>query len=97
MVSEQDSAALGARGTGFEGRLKPRLQELADEAGLAVTVCHYPPEASKWKPIKHRLFSQVTATWAGVVLSTVAVLVGLIRRTTTATGLRVTARVMPGA
>lgn len=78
-------------------RFKFRLQEFADEAGLAVTVCHYPPGASKWNPIEHRLFSQITATWAGIVLATLAVLVGLIRRTTTATGLKVTARVMPGA
>jgi hypothetical protein len=78
-------------------RFKFRLQQFADETGLAVTVCHYPPGASKWNPVEHKLFSQITATWAGVVLATVAVLVGLIRRTTTATGLRVTARVMPGA
>ena len=76
-------------------RFKFRLQEFADETGLAVTVCHYPPGASKWNPIEHKLFSQISATWAGIVLATVAVLVGLIRRTTTATGLRVTARVMP--
>ena len=69
------------------------MQEFADETGLAVTVCHYPPGASKWNPIEHRL-SQVRATWAGIVLATVAVLVGLIRRTTTATGLKVTARAM---
>lgn len=75
-------------------RFKYRLQQFADETGLAVTVCHYPPGTSKWNPIEHRLFSQITATWAGFVLSTLAVLVGLIRRTTTATGLRVTARVM---
>ena len=78
-------------------RFKYRLQELADETGLAVTVCHYPPGASKWNPVEHRLFSQITATWSGVVLATLAVLVGLIRRTTTATGLTVTARVMPKA
>jgi hypothetical protein len=76
-------------------RLKFRLQEFADEAGLAVTVCHYPPGASRWNPVEHRLFSQISATWSGIVLSTLAVLVGLIRRTTTATGLKVTARVMP--
>lgn len=99
----RDATALliEADGGGSNGsrsrRFKLRLQEFADEAGLAVTVCHYPPGASKWNPIEHRLFSQISATWAGVVLSTVAVLVGLIRRTTTATGLRVTARVMAGA
>lgn len=78
-------------------RFQYRLQEFADEAGLAVTVCHYPPGASKWNPVEHRLFSQITATWSGIVLSTLAVLVGLIRRTATATGLKVTARVMPKA
>jgi Rhodopirellula transposase DDE domain len=85
----------GGGSNGSRSRVfKKQLQEFADEAGLAVTVCHYPPGASKWNPIEHRLFSQISATWAGIVLSTVAVLVGLIRRTTTATGLRVTARVM---
>jgi hypothetical protein len=77
-------------------RFKFRLQQFADESGLAVTVCHYPPGASKWNPVEHKLFSQITATWAGIVLATVAILVGLIRRTTTATGLKVTAREMPG-
>jgi hypothetical protein len=51
----------------------------------------------EWNPIEHRLFSQISATWAGIVLATLAVLVGLIRRTTTTTGLKVTARVMPKA
>lgn len=72
-------------------RFKKRLQDLADESGLEITVCHYPPGTSKWNPIEHRLFSQMTATWAGYVLSTLAVLLGFIRRTTTRTGLKVTA------
>jgi hypothetical protein len=85
----------GGGSNGSKSRVfKKRLQEFADETGLAVTVCHYPPGCSKWNPIEHRLFSQITATWSGIVLGTLAVLVGLIRRTTTATGLRVTARVM---
>ena len=87
----------GGGSNGSKSRVfKHRLQEFADETGLAVTVCHYPPGASKWNPIEHRLFSQITATWSGYVLSTLAVLVGLIRRATTRTGLTVTARVMPG-
>lgn len=72
-------------------RFKKRLQDLADASGLEITVCHYPPGASKWNPIEHRLFSQITATWAGYVLATLAVLLGFIRRTTTQTGLKVTA------
>lgn len=88
----------GGGSNGSRSRVfKLRLQEFADETGLAVTVCHYPPGASKWNPIEHRLFSQISATWAGIVLSTLAVLVGLIRRTATATGLRVTTRVMTKA
>jgi len=72
-------------------RFKKRLQDFADESGLEITACHYPPGTSKWNPIEHRLFSQITATWAGFVLSTLAILMGFIRRTTTRTGLRVTA------
>jgi hypothetical protein len=72
-------------------RYKKRLQEFADESGLEITACHYPPGSSKWNPIEHRLFSQITATWAGYALSTLQVLLGFIRRTTTETGLRVTA------
>jgi hypothetical protein len=77
-------------------RFQFRLQQWADETGLAVTVCHYPPGASKWNPVEHKLFSQITATWAGIVLATVAILGGWIRRTTTSTGLKVTARERPG-
>ena len=72
-------------------RFKKRLQDFADESGLEIMVCHYPPGTSKWNPIEHRLFSQITATWAGFVLSTLAILLGFIRRTTTRTGLKVTA------
>ena len=72
-------------------RYKKRLQEFADDSGLEITVCHYPPGTSKWNPIEHRLFSQMTAIWAGDVLSTLLVLLGWIRRTTTQTGLKVTA------
>ena len=72
-------------------RSRKRLQDFADESELEITVCHYPPGTSKWNPIEHRLFSQITATWAGHVLSTLLILLGFIRRTTTTTGLKVTA------
>lgn len=71
--------------------IQKRLQDFADQSGLEITVSHYPPGTSKWNPIEHRLFSQMTATWAGYVLSTLTVLLGFIRRTTTRTGLKVTA------
>ena len=72
-------------------RFKQRLQDFADATGLEITVCHYPPGTSKWNPLEHRLFSQVTATWSGFVLATLATLLSFLRRTTTQTGLQVTA------
>jgi hypothetical protein len=71
-------------------RFKHQLQiELADRFGLAVTVCHYPPGASKWNPIEHRMFSQITQTWAGTPLESLALVLAGIRRTRTRTGLRI--------
>jgi len=88
LMIEADS---GGSNAARSRRFKKRLQDFADKSGLEITVCHYPPGTSKWNPIEHRLFSQITATWAGYVLSTLSVLLGFIRRTTTRTGLRVTA------
>jgi hypothetical protein len=87
MIEADCGGSNGARSRQY----KKRLQEFADASGLEVTVCHYPPGASKWNPIEHRLFSQITATWSGYVLSTLLVLLAFLRRTTTATGLTVTA------
>jgi len=78
-------------------RWKQQLQvRLADPFGLELTVCHYPTGASKWNPIEHRLFSQISQTWAGTPLTSVAVVLDAIRKTTTTTGLRVRAQVLPG-
>jgi DDE family transposase len=78
---------------GYRPRLwKKGLQELlADRYGLVVTVCHYPTGASKWNPVEHRLFGPISTNWAGVPLRSPEVLLGFLRGTTTATGLRVTA------
>lgn len=70
---------------------KRRLQGLADWYGLEVTVCHYPRGASKWNPVEHRLFSQVSRNWAGVPLRTPGLMLALLRGTGTARGLEVTA------
>jgi len=86
MIEADSGGSNGARSR----RYKKRLQDFANESGLAITVCHYPPGASKWNPIEHRLFSQITATWAGHALSTLLILMGYICRTTTTTGLKVT-------
>jgi hypothetical protein len=66
-------------------------EKLSDGFGLAVTVCHYPPGCSKWNPIEHRLFSQISVNWAGRPLRTLAVMLGYIRGTTTVSGLKVQA------
>lgn len=77
---------------------KLRVQErLADRFGLMVTVCPYPTGASKWNPVEHRLFGPISTNWAGMPLRTLATRLGLIRGTTTQTGLRVTARALTGA
>jgi hypothetical protein len=59
---------------------------LAEPTGLEVTVCHYPPGASKWNPIEHRLFSQISKNWAGEPLVTLETMLNFIRTTRTATG-----------
>jgi hypothetical protein len=73
-------------------RWKQQLQvKLVDAFGLTVTVCHFPPGASKWNPIEHRLFSQISKTWAGAPLTSFEILVEGIRATTTESGLTVRA------
>ena len=73
-------------------RWKQQLQEkLADALGLEVTVCHYPTGASKWNPIEHRLFSQISSTWAAIPLTSYEVVLDALRSTKTSTGLTVEA------
>jgi hypothetical protein len=77
---------------GSRNRLwKWALQRFADEAGLRVTVCHYPPGTSKWNKIEHRLFCHITQNWRGRPLVSLQVIVSLIGTTKTATGLTVQA------
>jgi hypothetical protein len=71
---------------------KRDLQEkVADQFGLTVTVCHYPTGASKWNPIEHRLFSEISKTWAGCPLRSFDDVLHYIRDTKTQTGLTVEA------
>lgn len=71
---------------------KLNLQErVCDRHRLTVTVCHYPTGCSKWNPVEHRLFSQISINWAGKPLTTLAIMLGYIRGTTTAKGLQVKA------
>jgi hypothetical protein len=71
---------------------KLELQKLADETGLDISVCHYPPGTSKWNKIEHRMFSRITANWRGRPLTSHEVIVNLIANTTTTTGLRIQAQ-----
>jgi len=74
---------------------KVELQKLADEIGLAIRVCHFPPGTSKWNKIEHRLFSYVSLNWRGRPLESLQVIIDLIGQTTTSTGLKVYARLDP--
>lgn len=68
---------------------KVELQKLADETGLIIELCHYPPGTSKWNKIEHRLFCHITRNWGGVPLETLEVVVESINATTTTAGLEV--------
>ena len=68
---------------------KVELQKLADETGLVIAVCHYPPGTSKWNKIEHRLFCHITQNWRGRPLTSRIAVVELIAATTTSTGLKV--------
>jgi Rhodopirellula transposase DDE domain len=77
---------------GYRVRLwRVQLQQLADELGLPVQVCHLPPGTSKWNKIEHRMFCHITNNWRGRPLLTRQVVVNLIGSVTTAQGLRVKA------
>src|SRR3984893_8797867 len=70
---------------------KLALQGLADEIGLRITVCHFPPGTSKWNKIEHRMFCHITENWRGRPLVSRAVIVNLIGNTRTKAGLRINA------
>jgi hypothetical protein len=76
---------------------KQQLQEqVSDRYGLRVVVCHYPTGCSKWNPIEHRLFSQISCNWAGKPLRSVETMLNYMRGTSTDTGLSVRAAVLQG-
>ena len=71
---------------------KVALQRLADELGLQISVCHFPPGTSKWNKIEHRLFSHISLNWRGRPLTSHEVIVNLIANTTTQQGLTIQAQ-----
>lgn len=74
---------------------KAKLQELlCQKYGLEVTICHYPAGASKWNPIEHRLFSEISKNWSGTPLKSFETVLKYIRTTKTKTGLKVYSRLV---
>jgi len=77
---------------GYRVRLwRLALQQLADELGLAIRVCHFPPGTSKWNKIEHRMFCHITHNWRGRPLLSRQVVVNLIGNTATKEGLEIRA------
>jgi transposase len=72
---------------------KWELQQLADETGLEIAVCHFPPGTSKWNKIEHRLFSYISQNWRGKPLVSHQVIIDLIAATTTTAGLTVKSKI----
>lgn len=89
LILADSGGANSARSRIWKHRLK---KQLCDAHGLAVTVCHYPPGASKWNPIEHRVFSEITKRWAGEPLVSLKTALHFIRTTKTNTGLRLDVR-----
>lgn len=82
----------GGGSNGSRVRLwKVALQRLADQTGLRISVCHFPPGTSKWNKIEHRMFSHISMNWRGKPLFSHEVVVNLIAGTTTRTGLKIEA------
>jgi hypothetical protein len=82
----------GGGSNGTRVRLwKVALQRLADQTGLRISVCHFPPGTSKWNKIEHRMFSYISLNWRGKPLISHEVIVNLIAGTTTRTGLKIQA------
>ena len=74
------------------GLWKRELQKFANEFGLSISVCHFPPGTSKWNKVEHRLFSFISTNWRGEPLTDYETIVRLISATKTAKGLSVTCR-----
>ena len=75
---------------------KAGLAASAEQTGLEITVCHFPPGTSKWNKVEHRLFSHITMNWRGRPLTSHDVVINSIAATTTRTGLRVQAHLDDG-
>ena len=91
LILADSGGANSARARAWKYHLQ---HQLCNPYRLTVTVCHYPPGASKWNPIEHQLFSQISLNWAGKPLESYQTVVNYIRTTKNASGLRVSARLI---
>jgi len=100
---EKDATELRitADGGGRNGRRsrlwKVALQRLADDTGLRMAVCHFPPGTSTWNKIAHRMFSHISMHWRGQPLTSHEVIVNVIANTTTEKGLKIHAELDTGS
>jgi len=88
LILADSGGSNGARPRAFKKFLQERI---ANKYGLEIFVCHYPAGASKWNPIEHRMFSEISKNWAGHPLESFEVLVNFVSNTRTETGLRIEA------
>ncbi len=88
LVLADGGGSNGARTRAWKHALQHRL---CDRHGLTVTVCHYPSGASKWNPIEHRMFSEISKNWRGRPLDSYETILNYARTTRTTTGLTVNA------
>lgn len=87
----------GGGSNGSRNRLwKSALQQLANDLGMRIMVCHFPPGTSKWNKIEHRMFSHISMNWRGRPLISHEVIVNLIANTTTQQGLTIQAALDTG-
>ena len=94
MATQLLVTADGGGSNGSRVRLwKVALQQLADQTGLDISVCHFPPGTSKWNKIEHRMFSYISMNWRGKPLISHEVIVNLIAATTTQKELKIEAEI----
>lgn len=86
LILADSGGSNGARPRAFKKFLQERI---ANKYGLEITVCHYPSGASKWNPIEHRMFSEISKNWAGHPLESFEILLNFIRDTKTEAGLHI--------
>lgn len=91
LVLADSGGSNGARNRAW----KHALQAVCDRHRLTVTVCHYPTGASKWNPIEHRMFCEISKNWAGQPLESYQTILNYARTTRTKTGLRIKSYLVP--